>query len=264
VGPLVITATPNISWLHPEIGYPRTPDEFALEARRCQDAGAAVLHTHAEGQWRAVIDAVRATSDVIVQCGMSSLPIPERVGLFEAGADMASIILSHHDESFAEVECLVLHPREELEEYVALCSRYEVVPEWEVWHTGSIWNLRYLLDRQLLRPPHVVTMFFGWPGGTWSPPTVEEYQYRRRLLPEECVATVSIMGQHQIDVVAAAIVAGDHVRVGTEDLPFNRAGAPAATHELVAEAARLADALGRPIATVAEARMMLGVRGKPS
>ncbi|MFN8037109.1 MAG: 3-keto-5-aminohexanoate cleavage protein [Acidimicrobiia bacterium] len=261
--PLVITATPNISWLHPEIPYPRTPDEFAAEARRCRDAGAAVLHAHAEGQWAPVIDAVRAECDLVVQCGMSSLPIPERLGLFEGGADMASIILSHHDEAFAETECLVLHPREELEEYAALCDRYDVVPEWEVWHAGSIWNLRYLIDRGLLHPPHVVTMFFGWPGGTWSPPTVEEYRYRRRLLPDDCVATVSIMGEHQVDVVAAAIVAGDHVRVGTEDLPFDRTGTPAATHALVAQAAALAAVVGRPVASPDEARKMLGIRRQP-
>ncbi len=262
--PLVVTATPNISWLHPEVDYPRATDEIVTEARRCRDAGAAVLHIHAEGRWRAVIEALRAETDLIVQCGMSSLPIPERLESFEAGTDMASIIASHHDEAFAELDCLVLHPRAELEEYAALCARHGVVPEWEVWHTGSIWNLQHLIDRGLIHRPHVVTMFFGWPGGTWSPPTVEEYRYRRRLLPDGCVATVSVMGEHQIDIVAAAIVAGDHVRVGTEDLPFDRTGSPAPTHRLVAEAAELAAAVGRPLATPSEARALLGVRAGPA
>lgn len=257
--PLVITATPNICWLQPAVEYPCTPAEIADEARRCQEAGAAVLHIHAEEQWREVIDAVRGACDIVVQCGMSSLPIPERMGLFEGGADMVSVIASHHDEAFAEVECLVLHPREELEEYSALCARYGVVPEWEIWHAGSIWNLRYLIDRGLLRPPYITTLFFGWPGGTWSPPTVEEYLYRRRLLPDGCVVTVSIMGEHQIDVVAAAIVAGDHVRVGTEDHPYDRQGNLAPTHRLVAEAAQLAASVGRPVATAAQARALLAI-----
>ena len=36
-------------------------------------------------------------------------------------------------------------------------------------------------------------------------------------LPGGAVATVSIMEQGQLDVLAAAITHGDHVRVGTED-----------------------------------------------
>jgi len=42
---------------------------------------------------------------------MSSLQIPERMSVFENHADMISIILSHHDEAFAEVDVHVLHPR---------------------------------------------------------------------------------------------------------------------------------------------------------
>lgn len=41
--PLMITATPNVCWLHPEIDYPRTAADFAAEARRCEEAGAFAL-----------------------------------------------------------------------------------------------------------------------------------------------------------------------------------------------------------------------------
>src|SRR6266542_5423275 len=117
--PLVVTATPNICWLHPEIEYPRTPAELAAEARRCEEAGAAVLHMHAD-DWSGSIAAVRETTGLIVQCGMSSLPIQERTEVFEQRADMISIIMSHHDEAFAEMDVHELHPREELLEYEAL------------------------------------------------------------------------------------------------------------------------------------------------
>ena len=36
--PLIITATPNICWLRPEVEYPRTPEEMASEASRCRAA----------------------------------------------------------------------------------------------------------------------------------------------------------------------------------------------------------------------------------
>jgi 3-keto-5-aminohexanoate cleavage enzyme len=259
MNPLIIIATPNICWLKPEVDYPRNPEEIAEEARRCFENGATILHTHAEGKWKETIAAVRHKSDIIVQCGMSSLPIPDRMEVFNNKADMISIILNHHDEAFVGADCNVLHLKDELVEYARLCKKHGVIPEWEVWHTGSVWNLKYLIGRKLVEPPYVTTLFFGWPGGTWSPPTVDEYLYRRRLMPEGCVCNVSIMGEGQRDILAAAIIHGDHVRVGTEDLPYDHSGRPVDTPALVRETAEMARALGRPLATIQQARKIIGL-----
>ncbi|MGE5124259.1 MAG: 3-keto-5-aminohexanoate cleavage protein [Acidobacteriaceae bacterium] len=247
---------------HPDTPYPQSAVEIAEEAALCRQNGATVLHTHAEGKWAETMRAVRGKSDIIVQCGMSSLPIPERMEAYREHADMLSVILNHHDEAFARSECLVLHSRDELEEYAALCREYRVAAEFEIWHAGSIWNLNYLIERKLIQAPYICTLFFGWPGGTWSPPTIEEYHYRRRLMPEGCVCSVSIMGPEQIDIITAAILNGDHVRVGTEDYPFDRLGKLASCHRLVKEAAEIALAVGRPIATIDQAREMLGLQVK--
>jgi 3-keto-5-aminohexanoate cleavage enzyme len=260
--PLIIVATPNTCWLKPDVKYPRTPTAIALEAKRCMQKGAAVLHTHAEGQWIEIIRAVRSSCDIIVQCGMSSLEIEERMDVYREKADMLSIILNHHDEAFAEVDCMKLHSKQELEKYCKLCAKYHVAPEFEVWHAGSIWNLNYLIGKKLLKPPYITTMFFGWPGGTWSPPTIEEYLYRRRLLPPGCAVVVSIMHEDQIKILVAAILQGDHVRVGTEDYPYLKSGKEAKTHELVDEIAAISRSLGRPVATVQQARKILGLDGR--
>ncbi len=202
--PLIIVATPNTCWLKPEVKFPTTPDDIAREAVLCRERGASVLHTHAEGQWIEVIRAVRGATDIIVQSGMSSLEIDERMDVFREKSDEISIILNHHDEAFARLDCLKLHSKQELEQYAALCAQYGVAPEFEVWHAGSIWNLNYLIDKGLVRPPYITTLFFGWPGGTWSPPTVEEYLYRKRLLPPGSAVTVSIMHEDQMKILAAA------------------------------------------------------------
>lgn len=258
MSPLIVTATPNTCWLHPEIEYPQTPADLAAEAARCEEAGAAILHMHAD-DWTGAIIAVRRETGLIVQCGMSSLPIPERTEVFEQRGDMISIITSHHDEAFAEVDTHALHPREELLEYATLSAEHDVKLEYEIWHPGSIWNLRWLIEHGGVRPPHFTSLFFGWPGGSWSPPTIDEYLRRRAQLPADCVATVSIMGPEQVRLLAAAIVEGDHVRVGTEDYPFNHAGVAVPTHELVAEVVRMAEAIGRPVATSEQAREIVGL-----
>ena len=256
--PLIITATPNICWLEPDVPYPRTVDEMVAEARRCEAAGAHVLHVHAT-DWPAMVAALRAGTGMLIQCGMSSVLVGERMDIFRSKPDMISIIANHHDEAFAEGDTHQLHPREELVEYARLSREHGVRLEFEIWHTGSIWNLDWLIERDLLDAPHITTLFFGWPGGTWSPPTVEEYLYRRSYMPEGCAVTVCIMDPAQTDIVAAAIRAGDNVRVGTEDYPRGRDGSRAATHELVAEVAELAAALGRPLASHEQAGVILGV-----
>lgn len=259
--PLIITATANICWLAPDqVDYPKTPEAITEESLRCMEAGATIIHTHAEGRWIEVIEQHRAQcGDLILQCGMSSLPIPERMVVFENHADMMSIIISHHDEAFAGLDVYKLHSREELAEYMRLCQQYGVKPELEVWNTGSIWNMNWLIEHDLLKPPYFATLFFGWPGGQWSPATVEEYMYRRKRMPEGSIVNVSIMGKEQMEIVAAAIANGDHIRIGTEDYPYDLSGSIASTHELVAAAAELSRAMGRPIATTGEARQILGL-----
>jgi 3-keto-5-aminohexanoate cleavage enzyme len=258
MNPLIITATANICWLKPDVPYPQSPGEIAAEARLCQEQGATICHTHAEGRWAETIQAIRTECDIVVQCGMSSLQIEERMDVFTHRSDMISIILNHHDEAFVGRDFHVLHPREELEAYMRLCTQHGVAPEFEVWNTGSIWNLKFLMDKGLVQPPCFTTLFFGWPGGAWSPATVEEYLYRRRLMPPGSVVNVSIMGSEQIGILTAAIVMGDHVRVGTEDYPFKE-GRVVSTHELVAGAAEIARSVGRPVATVAQAREIIGL-----
>lgn len=259
--PLIITATPNICWLNPDaVPYPQTVAEIVAEAQACEAAGASIFHIHAEGQWAEVVRALKANTGMIIQCGMSSLPIPDRMPVFTEGADMISMIVSHHDEAFAKLDVHVLHPREELAEYMQLCNQYGVKPELEIWNSGSIWNMQYLIDKGLLPAPYFTTLFFGWPGGAWSPPTLEEYSYRKRLMPPGSIINVSIMGPAQPIICAAAITGGDHIRIGTEDYPY-LAGQIAATHDLVAQAAEAARNLGRAIAIPAQAREILAKGG---
>jgi 3-keto-5-aminohexanoate cleavage enzyme len=255
---LIVTVTPNISWLNPEVKYPISPEEFAEEAKQAEKAGASIIHIHAQGMWTAAIREIRKSSNLIVQCGMSSLSLKERLDVFTEKADMISIILGHHDEAFVKQDFHVLHPREELLEYASLARKYNVKPEFEVWHTGHIWNLNYLRNKDAVQIPYFATLFFGWPGGNWTPPTIDEYLYRRRQMPTGGVINVSVMGKEQIKVLTASIIMGDHVRVGTEDNPFidDRLATNA---ELVGQIVDIAKSIGRKIASPSEAAKIIGI-----
>ncbi len=257
--PLIITATPNISWLNPKIRYPQNPEEMAESAKKCTAAGASIIHIHAEKMWAKTIRALRKKTGAIIQCGMSSLSIQDRLEVFSEHADMISIILGHHDEAFINIDTNVLHNREELIEYSKMVRQYMLKPEFEVWHTGNIWNLRYLIEKNYVDPPYFSTLFFGWPGGNWTPPTIEEYLYRRRFMPEKSVINVSVMGTEQKNIITAAILLGDHVRVGTEDNPFI-GDKEATTEQLVGWVNDIAKSIGRKIATVEEAKQIIGLK----
>ncbi|MFX0205015.1 MAG: 3-keto-5-aminohexanoate cleavage protein [Candidatus Hodarchaeota archaeon] len=259
---LVITATTANSWIYPEVkNWAENSDELVEDVVRCYEAGAAIAHVHLPpGGEVETVNRIRERCDVIIQCGMSSYPIGERDNHFRSQPDMISVILNHHAEEFTQVIVDQLHPLKELEEYCQKCTETNIKPEWEVWHTGSYWNLQNLIDKRLLDGPHVLTLFFNWPGGTWSPATPEEYYHRVKYMPENCVHTVSIMGPEQTKIAMLAIANGGNIRVGTEDYPFIRSGKPAKDNgEIVVKFAHIGKEMGREIADPSEARKILGL-----
>ena len=79
-------------------------------------------------------------------------------------------------------------------------------------------------------------------------------------IPSESSFTVSAMGRNQFPMAAMAIITGGHVRVGFEDNVYIEKGVPAKSNgELVEKVVRLAKEFGRPVATPAEAREILGI-----
>src|SRR4029077_17735198 len=123
----------------------------------------------------------------------------------ESRPDMISIIVTHHDEQFTKESFNILHEKAELEEYCRLCLKHGVKPEFECWHTGAFWNLMYLEKKRLIRKPYFLSIFFGWPGGSWSPPTPEELLHRVNSMPKGSVYTTSVMDPAQTKISALAI-----------------------------------------------------------
>lgn len=258
---LIVTVTANASWMYPDVkNFPGTPEEIAESVEGCRKAGAAIAHIHAPGKQVETLKEIRKRSDMVLQVGLSGDSLDMRKPILEANPDMMSIILTHHDEQFAKEAFNILHMKSELEEYCALCLKHGVKPEFEVWHLGAVWNLNYLEAKQLVKKPYFLSIFFGWPGGSWTPPTADELLHRVKYLPHDALYTTSVMGDKQLDLLAMTILLGGHVRVGTEDYPFLRDHQPAKDNsELVANIVALSKKLGRDVATPAEARAMIGL-----
>lgn len=249
--------------------YPNMPvrlddsDALAVEVEAAHRAGAAIAHIHAPpgdyAAWASHTSAIRDRCGIMIQYGISIQDVEQRRRVVENRPEMISVALGAHNLSFVGRDLMKLHPREELAELMRLCRDHGVKPEFEVCAAGDLWLLDDLAQKGLVTPPFMVTLFFGRPGGTWSPATIDEFLHRSRALPERTHAFASVTGATHLQVETLAVLTGHHVRVGTEDEPHLSPGVLGNNEAHVARMARIAHELGRAVAGVTRAREMLGI-----
>ncbi len=286
---LVITVTVDSSMSYP--GNPNMPPiedtrAVAAEYIRAIDAGASIVHHHgvhhleteiqADGRklskvdfdgWRDLTERIRSERKPVVQFGIASARLPEKIKLMTLAPDMMSYAFNVHDEYFRPDpdypanEMYALHPRDELEEFCRAAQANGVKPEVECFYTGAFWNLEFIRRKGLLDDPVWATLFLGWEGGAWTPPTPDALLYLVHHLPPQTNWNVSVMNpQLQWGLLAIAIAMGGHVRVGWEDNPFLPDGTYARSNaELVDVVTAMARATGREVASPDEARAIIGL-----
>lgn len=290
---LVITVTCDSSMSYP--GNPYMPPIENVDAMAAQyigavDAGASIVHHHgvhylepeiqADGRklsktdfdgWRSLTELIRAKVDPIIQFGIASARLDEKIRLMALRPEMMSYAFNVHDEyfqpdpAFAANEMYALHTRDELQAFSAAAMEHGVKPEVESFYTGAFWNLEFIRRRGLLVDPVWTTLFLGWQGGAWTPPTHESLLYLVHHLPGNVNWNVSVMdAATQWKLLPTAIAMGGHVRVGWEDNPFLPDGSIARENaELVDVVVRMARDIGREVATPEEARRIVGVPVDP-
>lgn len=286
---LIITVTVDSSMSYP--GNPYMPkiedtDAVAAEYIRAIDAGASLVHHHgvhyleeafaADGRklsqinfdgWRDLTERIRAERDAIMQFGIASARLEEKIRLMDLHPDMMSYAFNVHDEyfrpdpSYPANEMYSLHPRDELEAFCKAAQEHNVKPEIECFYTGAFWNIEYIRNQGLLDDPVWAELLVGWPGGAWTPPTPDSLLYLVRHLPERTNWHLSVMDSvNQWKLLPLAIAMGGHVRVGWEDNPYLPDGTLAKTNaELVDVVVQMAQCIGRNIATPDEARRIVGI-----
>jgi len=288
---LIVTVTCDPTATYPAVPYAKKIEDvkfYAEEYNRAVDAGASICHVHGvhwledkmqpdgrklstvsfEG-WQELKDRIMEHHDPIMQYGIASARMPDKVKLMDQKPDMMSYSFSAHDEYFQPdksqppKEIMALHPRGELREFLTACREKNVKPEVEMFQFGAFYNLSALREEGLFDPSTGVyaTLFISWPGGAWTPPTPKALQAYVDHLPENVVWNTSSMSYDPSlnwRMLAVAIMLGGNVRVGWEDNPFLEAGKYARTNaELVEKIVALSRMLGREVATPEEAREII-------
>ncbi len=226
-------------------------------------AGACVAHIHAPptgfDAWTSHSKAIRDRCDVMLQYGISTQTLDQRKEVVKNKPEMISVAVGAHNMAFVERDVMMLHPREEIADMMRLCNDSGVKPEFEVFTLGELWMINDLLDKGLVTPPILMTVFFGRPGGAWSPATMEEFLHRVSALPEDSFYIASVTGPAHLTLETMAVMRGGHVRVGTEDEPYLSPGVLGDNPDHVSRIAQIARSLGREIASVDEARETLKI-----
>ncbi|MFM9043159.1 MAG: 3-keto-5-aminohexanoate cleavage protein [bacterium] len=262
---------------------PYTPEEYAAEARRAVDEGAAQIHIHArtpEGtpsyeieDFRAITEAIKSeVDDVIINysTGAIGIPLEKRLAyLEELKPDVAALNMSSMN--YAKYsrrrkgfvfKAVFENSFDEIIELIEAMHGAGIQPEHECFDAGHVANLDPLLDMGLLEPPLQISLVMGVTGGIR--PTPRNVAFMSEQVPGggEGPNNWQLIGvsRDQWKLIGAALTLGGNVRAGLEDNLYLPDGEMATSNgDLIAKAREMAEDIGRRAATVTEAREMLGL-----
>jgi 3-keto-5-aminohexanoate cleavage enzyme len=269
---LIISAATTGSWptkaQNPNV--PTTPEEIAAAAIECGEAGAAIVHIHVRdeqervtcdpelyGRVRELVEA--AGSNVILNMstggGAGTSTDEDRM----APITLRPEIASYDCGSVNFGERVFINSPSFLRELALRMNDAGVKPEIECFEPGHIWNALRLIDEGLLQPPFWFQFVLGVRGG--SPPEVKQLLHMVEMLPSGAHWSVCGIGRAQLPLGLAGMAMGGHVRTGLEDnLWYHKGELAQSNAQLVARVARIANEMGRPLATPDQVRALLQLR----
>ncbi len=267
---------------------PYTPEEYAAEARRAVDEGASQIHIHARKpdgtpsyeveDFRAITEAILAeVGDVVVNysTGAIGISIEKRIEYLRAlkpdvaALNMSSMNYAKYSRRRKDFvfKTVFENSFDTIIEFLTAMRELGVKPEHECFDAGHVANLDPLIDMGLLEPPLQISLVMGVNGGIR--PTARNVAFMSEQIPGgaegENQWQVIGISRDQWKLLAASLVLGGNVRAGVEDNLYLPSGEMAKSNgELIAKARRMAEDVGRRVATVAEARELLGLKSRAS
>jgi uncharacterized protein (DUF849 family) len=279
---------------------PVTPDQIAEQSVDAAQAGAAILHLHArnpetgqpsaaEADFMAFLPRIKQASDAVLNIstgGSAVMTLDQRLAAPKrAQPEMCSLNMGtmnfalypaieritdwKHDweEPFLrDSDDLVFKntPRDIARILTEMGQERGARFEFECYDVSHLYMLRHFMDRGLVQAPVFVQFVFGVLGGIGPDP--ENLMHMKRiadkLLGADYAFSVLAAGRHQMPLITMAAAMGGHVRVGLEDSLMIARGTLAKNNaEQVTKIRGIVEALGRTVATPAEARDMLGLKG---
>jgi uncharacterized protein (DUF849 family) len=136
--------------------------------------------------------------------------------------------------------------------------------EFECYDIGHLYSLAHFLDRKLVKPPLFVQTIFGILGGIGADTEnlVHMRHIANKLFGDAYEWSILGAGRHQMGLLTVGAQMGGNVRVGLEDsLYLGRGQLAQSNADQVKKIRRILEELSLDVATPAEARRMLALKG---
>ncbi|NUB46481.1 3-keto-5-aminohexanoate cleavage protein [Fertoebacter nigrum] len=279
---------------------PITPDDIAKQSVEAAEAGASIIHLHArdprDGRpspdpkvFMEFLPRIKQASDAVLNIttgGGLNMTLEDRLAApLAAKPEMCSLNMGSmnfgifpladrysawkHDweepylrgtdnfifrNTFRDIENILK----------ALGQEHGTRFEHECYDIGHLYNLAHFVDRGLVEPPFFVQMIFGILGGVGA--DLENLMFMKRtadkLFGDDYRWSVLAAGRNQMPFATQSALLGGSVRVGLEDsLYIGRGQIAQSNAEQVRKIRVILEELGHEIATPAEARAMLALKG---
>ncbi len=258
---------------------PYTPEEYGAEAKRAVDEGASMIHIHARKpdgtpsyeieDFSAITEAIRgAVDDVIVNysTGTVGVPTSKRIDYLRAcrpevaALNMGSMNYAKYSRTRKDFvfKMVFQNPFEEIVELLVAMNELGIKPEHECFDVGHVGSLEPLVDMGILKAPLHVDCIMGVVGGI--PASARNLAAMVENIPAGSHWGVISISRQQWMLIAAALTLGGSIRAGVEDNLYLPDGSMARSNgDLIAQARKMTEDVGRRPATVAEARGRLGI-----
>jgi len=279
---------------------PVTPEQIADQAIAAAEAGAAILHLHARDPetgaptpdpevFLRFLPRIRDATDAVINIstgGGQQMSVAQRMqAALRMRPEMASLNMGtmnfglfpildkprdwqyDWESEFLEAsrDFVFRNTFADIEQLLArLGDGCGARFEFECYDVGHLYTLKHFLDRGLVRPPLFVQFVLGILGGIGADPENLLFmkQTADRLFGDGYTWSVLGAGRAQMPLVSMSAAMGGHVRVGLEDsLYIGRGRLAVSNAEQVQRIRGIAEDLSRTVATPAEVRDMLGLKG---
>ena len=279
---------------------PVTAGQIAEAAIGAAEAGAAILHLHARDEadgspspraadFMRFLPSIKQSTDAVINIstgGSATMTLDDRLeGAKAARPEVCSLNMGPLIFDFSGAGKRVKTWRHEWERTYVESSRGRIMYndnayierimlevgrefgtrfEFECYDVGHLYTLAHFADLGLIDPPFLIQGVFGILGGIG--PDVRNMAHMvtiaDSLFGNNYFFSAFAAGRHQMDFCTQSVLLGGHGRVGLEDSLFIGKGELAASSAAqVTKLRSVIEALGREVATPAEARAMLGLKG---
>jgi len=267
---------------------PWSASEIADTARSCVDEGAAIIHFHARkgdgspshdyDDYRDVVAAIRAATDVMVHptLGVESLQARAEDRLDHvlrlaadglnpdfAPLDMVSSNSDMYDpvsHEFVTDDVVYINTTRTLRYFAETLRNAGITPYSQIWHIPALRQMTAFVEAGYIDPPLFLSLALtGDSFMATHPGTEAGLRAYFPFLPTTVTThwTAAMFGGNLLELIPTIVENGGHVSIGIGDYAYPELDHPD-NARLLAEAARIIRSCGAEVATVAEARTMLG------